>query len=129
MVFSALFIPPCQSTSEVNPLYPCAWQTKFLSVLSQYAMQRCFHVRLMKISIDSLEGKPSIVRKRTEKSTKKKLGVLWFFIVRNKLRHLVVHEPRNLKTVFVAPPVRHSEIGIKLKLIFHILIIYLLLFM
>ena len=34
-----------------------------------------------------------------------------------------------LKTIFVAPPVRHSEFGIKLTLIVYILIIYLLLSM
>ena len=34
-----------------------------------------------------------------------------------------------LKTVFVAPPVRHSKFGIKLTLIVYILIIYLLLSM
>ena len=41
----------------------------------------------------------------------------------------IVHEPRHLKTVFVAPPVRHTEFGIKLKLVVHVLIIHLLLFM
>ena len=38
----------------------------------------------------------------------------------------LVHEPRHLKTIFVALPVRHSEFGIKLTLIVYILIIYLL---
>ena len=45
-------------------------------------------MRLMKISIDPLEGKLSIVRKRTEKARKIKLGELWLVKVRNELRQL-----------------------------------------
>ena len=68
-VFPEPFFSRCKSTSKVDPLYPCTWQT--LSTLSQFAMQICFHVPLLKISNDPLEGKPSTVWKRTGNSRKK----------------------------------------------------------
>ena len=55
----------------MDSLYPCAWQTEFLSTSFQFATQRYFHVPWLKIPIDPLEGKPSIVRKRTGNSRKK----------------------------------------------------------
>ena len=85
-VFPEPFFSRCQSISKVDPLYPCTWQTSSLSTLSQFAMQSCFHVPLLKISIDPLEGKPSTVRKRTGNSWKKKWWRLWLVIVRNELR-------------------------------------------
>ena len=42
------------------------------------------------------------------------------------LTHVIVHEPRPEKMIFVAPPTGHSEFGIKLKLVACILQIYLL---
>ena len=72
MVFPKLFVPLFESTSRLDPLYPCAWQTKFLSASFQLVTHRSFHLPLLKISIDPLDGKPFIMRKRTEKSKKKK---------------------------------------------------------
>ena len=66
--FALLFEWP----SRMDPLYPCAWQTKSLSTLFQFATQRYFHLPLLKISMDPLEGKAPIVRKRTGNSKKKK---------------------------------------------------------
>lgn len=72
-VFSELFVSLCQSTPELDPLYPCTWQTNILSSSSQFALQRGFHAPLLKISIDPFEGKPSTVWKRTGNSRKQKV--------------------------------------------------------
>ena len=44
VVFPELFVPLFEWTSRLDPLYPCAWQTKLLSASSQFATQRYFHV-------------------------------------------------------------------------------------
>ena len=72
VVFPGLFVPLFEWTSRLDPLNPCAWQTKVLSTSSQFATQRYFHVPSLRISIDPLEEKPSIVRKRTGNSRKEK---------------------------------------------------------
>ena len=72
VVFPGLFVPLFEQTPRLDPLYPCAWQTKFLSASFQFVMQRSFHVSLLKTCNDPLDGKPSIVKRRTEKSRKKK---------------------------------------------------------
>ena len=83
VVFPKLFVSPFESTFRLDPLYPCAWQTKFLSVSFQLVTHRSFHLPLLKISIDPLDGKPFIMRKRTEKSKKRKnRWELWLVIVR-----------------------------------------------
>ena len=75
MVFPELFVPLLGWTPRLDPLYPCAWQTKFLSTTSQFATQRSFHVPLLKIPMDPLEGQPPVVRKLIRNSKKKKINV------------------------------------------------------
>lgn len=70
LVFPELFAPLFEETPKLDPLYPCTWQTKFLSASFQFVMQRSCHVPLLNICIDPLDGKPFIVRKRTGKSRK-----------------------------------------------------------
>ena len=71
VVFLKLFVPLVEQTPRLDPLYPCAWQTKFLSASFQFVVQRSFHVPLLKICNDPLDGKPFFVGRRTEKSRKK----------------------------------------------------------
>ena len=68
VVFPDLYVSPWEWTSMVDLLYPCTWQTKVLSASFQFATQRSFHLPLLKISMDPLEGKPFLVRKRTGKA-------------------------------------------------------------
>ena len=67
-----LFVPLFERTPRLDPLYPCAWQTKFLSKTSQFATQRSFHVPLLKNAMDPLEGQSFVLRKLTGNSKKKK---------------------------------------------------------